>query len=344
MCDNVNLEKIIAIHEQRLQQLEEQKALLGINTSPEISIEIEQIKEKIRNLKAQLDKDGSVTRDKSEKHFRKDYNEIDKKNQKLETELNAIAGKQQAKKKKQSGIRISIVVLVFSTLAFFAGGYFLDSESREIFLSEYVETFTFDEQGLEGWKPFIWNTGWINFVDSGSLEVVDKNFTLDGHSGPFLKYPLDLATEDEYASTKRSAVYQPVDSKVIGIVANVFYKSEPQYSREEVRAGFIISYDVNGDRLRTEDFLKKLTPNKWNTIVWSLYGPVWWAEEDKEKKWEEFKELFGTENYNLQVGRHLHDTKIEKIGIQFLVNSEGGSEEFKGTAYIDNIVLIYEHP
>ena len=36
--------------------------------------------------------------------------------------------------------------------------------------------------------------------------------------------------------------------------------------------------------------------------------------------------------------------ELKKIGVQFVVNSEGGPKECKGTAYVDNTVLIYEHP
>lgn len=217
--------------------------------------------------------------------------------------------------------------------------------TSDVFLSEFVEIADFDEGNSEGWRPFAWDSGWVDYVDSGNVEVVESDFVLDGHSGPFLKYPLELKAEDIYASTIRNAIYKPTDKKIIGIIANVFYESDPHYSLEEIRAGFVVPFRVgDGELLRNEDYLKKLTPNKWNTIIWSLYGPVWWDSKDKDQAWNSLKDLFGDGAYNLQVGRHLYDVKIEKIGIQFIVNSEGGPKEFKGTAYIDNIVLVYEHP
>jgi hypothetical protein len=89
--------------------------------------------------------------------------------------------------------------------------------------------------------------------------------------------------------------------------------------------------------------MQKLIPNRWNTIVWSLYGPVWWSAEDKGKKWEEFKELFGDIGAAMWPGLRLDHNKIDSIGVQFYVYTEDGPKEFKGTAYIDNIVLIYRH-
>ncbi len=173
--------------------------------------------------------------------------------------------------------------------------------------------------------------------------MVDKEFVLDGHNGPFLKYPLDLEAEEQYASLKRNAIYYPANEKVTGIVANIFYESEDAYSHEEIYAGFVVPYRVDGKELRNEDFMQKLIPNRWNTIIWSLYGPVWWGSEDKDEEWNELKELFGDEAANLYVGRRLDHIEIEKIGIQFLVTTESGPKQFKGKAYIDNITLIYRH-
>lgn len=236
------------------------------------------------------------------------------------------------------------VILVFGIVGVFIFQQVMRDKGK-IILSEYTEIFNFDDGGASEWKPFVWDAGWVDYVDNGNVEVMGSDFVRDGHSGPFLKYPLDLKAEDIYASTIRNAIYKPIDKKIIGIVANVFYESDPHYSLEEIRAGFVVPFRVgNGELLRNEDYLKKLTPNKWNTIIWSLYGPVWWASKDKDEAWNNLRDLFGDEAYNLQVGRDLHDEKIEKIGIQFIVNSEGGSKEFKGTAYIDNIVLVYEHP
>lgn len=54
MTDQKNIIKLINDHQRRLQRLDEKKAHFGANTSPEILIEIEDIKTKIRELKVQL--------------------------------------------------------------------------------------------------------------------------------------------------------------------------------------------------------------------------------------------------------------------------------------------------
>jgi hypothetical protein len=214
---------------------------------------------------------------------------------------------------------------------------------NKLILSKHAEFFDFDDGKTSGWRPFAWDTGWVVYEKSGDIEVVGKAFVLDDHPGPFLKYPLDLESEEHYAYLKRNAIYKPVDGKVIGIIANVCYESEDAYSLEEIYAGFVIPYRVGEKELSNEDYVKKLIPNRWNTIVWSLYSPVWWGREEMSEKWSEFIELFGDEGANMWPGRRLDHVKIDKIGIQFFVHTEGGPRQFKGTAYIDNIALIYQH-
>jgi hypothetical protein len=214
---------------------------------------------------------------------------------------------------------------------------------NEVILSKHAEVFSFDDENTGGWKPLEWDTGWIVYEKSGDIEVVGKDFVLDGHSGPFLKYPLDLESEGLYAFLKRNAIYQPVDDKVIGILANVYYESREEYSFEAIHAGFVVSRRVGEKEVRNEDYAKQLIPDRWNTIVWSLYGPVWWAGEDKSEKWGEFKGLFGDEGGNMWPGALLDQTEIDKIGIQFFLYTDDGPKRFKGTAYIDNIALIYRH-
>lgn len=210
-------------------------------------------------------------------------------------------------------------------------------------LSKYAEIFDFDDGDTSGWKPFEWDAGWVVYEKSGDIGIVEKDFVLEGHSGPFLEYPLDLESEERHAYLNRNAIYKPLDEEVIGILANIFYESDEGYEHEEIMAGFVVPYEVGGKALRREDYMKKLVPNSWNTIVWSLYGPVWWDDEEKDKKWGELKQLFGEEGASMQPGLRLDHNKIDSIGIQFLVYTEGGPKQFKGTAYIDNIALIYRH-
>ena len=210
-------------------------------------------------------------------------------------------------------------------------------------LSKYAEIFDFDDGNTSGWKPFEWDSGWVVFEKSGDIGIVEKDFILEGHSGPFLTYPLDLESEERYAYVNRNAIYRPVDEEVIGILANIFYESDEGYEHEKIEAGFVVPYEVGGKTLHTEDYMKILVPNSWNTIVWSLYGPVWWYGAEEDKKWGELKELFGDEGVSMWPGRRLDHNKIDSIGIQFLVYTEGGPKQFKGTVYIDNIALIYRH-
>ncbi len=210
---------------------------------------------------------------------------------------------------------------------------------ENLILSNNTEIFNFNDETLNGWKPLEWDTGWVIYETSGNLEIVKKS--LDHHKGTFLKYPLHLKSKGLYEYLIRNAIYKPIDETVIGILANIYYESEQTSSFEKIYAGFVVPYMPG----RNEGYLKPLIPNKWNTLVWSLYGPIWWDGDNKKEKWKEFKELLGDENYALHPGRRLDDTKIESIGIQFYVTAkeENVPTEFRGTAYIDNIILIYRH-
>ena len=214
----------------------------------------------------------------------------------------------------------------------------------KVILSKQTEIFSFDSGNTGEWKSFEWSDGWLTFKKSGVTKVTDEDFTLDGHKGSFLQYPLDLESQDKYTYLTRNAIYKLVNDEVIGIVANVYYESEEGYNLEEILAGFVIPYKIGPNELVHEDYLKNLVPDRWNTIIWSLYSPVWVGDQEKEKKWLEYLALQGDNGVNLQPGRRLDNIKIDGIGIQFLVNTEGGPKQFKGTVYFDNITLIYRRP
>ena len=54
MSNQDHNQKLIATKQRRLQKLQEQEAMMGINTPPHISIEIEDIEEEIAQLQAEL--------------------------------------------------------------------------------------------------------------------------------------------------------------------------------------------------------------------------------------------------------------------------------------------------
>lgn len=58
MSPEEHLKRLITRHQQRLQLLEEQKAIKGINADPAISIEIEDLKTKLEALQADLKREA----------------------------------------------------------------------------------------------------------------------------------------------------------------------------------------------------------------------------------------------------------------------------------------------
>ena len=70
---------------------------------------------------------------------------------------------------------------------------------------------------------------------------------------------------------------------------------------------------------------------------------MYWNEQDKYEKWDDFKELFEYGESSMQPGLRLDHNKIDSIGIQFYVYTEDNPRRFKGTAYIDDIALILRH-
>jgi hypothetical protein len=213
----------------------------------------------------------------------------------------------------------------------------------EDFILSKNKTFYFDDGDPSGWKPFGMGQldDWVYFIKTGEIEVVEKK---TGIRGVFLKYSLDLESPGKDNYKKRNAVYYLVDAEVKGILANIFYEPEEEYETEKILAGFIFLYETGGKSLWKQSWMIQLKPKEWNTIAWSLYGPVWW-EETSDKRlehWEAFEGLWEFEGVNLHPGwRFANKQKIDKIGIQFYVNTEKGPKQFKGAAYIDNIAIIY---
>jgi hypothetical protein len=216
-----------------------------------------------------------------------------------------------------------------------------DPNPGNVFLSDQVEIYDFEDGGASGWEPLDWDTNWIRFKRSGDLVVTGPDVTLDTHSGPFVQYRLDLESEGAGAYLDRSAISHPLTRRLIGISAEVYYESDPQFSAEEVYAGFAVPYWANSKQLVNEDFVKRLVPNRWNTITWSLFGPVFWGDENKDAAWTALEEAFGDEAADLNLGRRLDGISLDWISIQFYVDAPDAPRRFQGTVYIDNIVLIY---
>ncbi len=215
------------------------------------------------------------------------------------------------------------------------------TQPQQIILSSNARVFSFDDRTANGWKPLQWDTGWNLFTKTSDLDVVESNFSLGNHSGPFLKYSLHLTADGNGSYRGRSGIYLPTDdAKIIGIMADVYYLSDPGYGDKTVMSGFVVDDQVTFN----EDFAKKLEPNKWNTLIWSLYAPVFWGDTTISEEWEGFQGLFGNAKENMWPGRRLDETAISRIGIQFFVLAQSNPEEFNGTVYIDNIVVIYRSP
>jgi hypothetical protein len=174
--------------------------------------------------------------------------------------------------------------------------------------------------------------------------ILTDDVTIGNRPGPFLKYPLDLKSEKRDEYLQRNAIfYRPLSGKhIIGIIANIYYVSEDEHALKKVRGTFVAPFEANDHTLMQENFSQQLLPNKWNTIVWSLYSPVWWSAGEKDMKWGELVELFENEAEGLHPGRRLDNRTIDWIGIQFYVQAEDEPEEFKGVVYLDNIAIIYQ--
>lgn len=95
------------------------------------------------------------------------------------------------------------------------------SASRFHVLSEDAELYDFADGDKRGWRPLEWDRGWTGFERSGELEVADSSVILAGYTGPFLRYPLDLESPGQWDYRRRNAIYLPVDSTLIGVIANV---------------------------------------------------------------------------------------------------------------------------
>lgn len=214
------------------------------------------------------------------------------------------------------------------------------------FLSERVETYRFANQSTDGWKPFDLDLGWMAYDKSGDLAITSGytglNSRCGGRIGQFLRYPLDLESENSgYKS--RNAIYRPTDStKTAGIIAQVCFTSDPGFGGRQIIGGFIAE-----DKTRIhESHTWKLEPNTWNTLVWSMDSPHYWAQDaQKDAKWQALQETFpADERNNLFVYQRLDNTGIDRIGFQFYVWPDGDSQKFKGTAYFDNIIIVYANP
>lgn len=236
-------------------------------------------------------------------------------------------------------LAMGIVVIGVPGLAIYIGVNLPSSTNNRVVYSPNASISHFDnatnDNDTEGWQPFS-DEG--IYIKTSDLNVVHKK--LDGIESGMLQYSLNLQFDRTGTLNQRNAVYYPMDKgKVIGIIANVYYESDFGSSDKMVYGGFF----ANGTFGFTEDYLKKLEPNKWNTLVWSLFGPVYWDMSDTEvtEKWQAFKDLIWEPGNYLHPGNRLDEVALDRIGIQFFVGAKDNPEKFNGTVYIDNIILIY---
>jgi hypothetical protein len=241
----------------------------------------------------------------------------------------------------------AIVVFIVLGFSIWIGPTLWAGRAIPVFLSEHLETLGFDSGTTDDWKPLEHNPGWMAYDKAGDIDVTSLAGSRCGNqTGQFLKYPLRLKSESGgYKS--RNAIYRPTDgAKIAGIIANVCYTSDPGFGGETIIGGFI----AEDKTTIHESDTRRLDPNTWNTLVWSMDSPHFWASDgQKDAKWQTLRETFPfNERGDLFVYQWLDNTGVDRIGIQFYVwtdsssrESEVSAKEFRGTAYFDNIVVLY---
>lgn len=218
-------------------------------------------------------------------------------------------------------------------------------------LSPKIKAFNFDKGPNDEWFPLD-DPPYV--IKSGELVLATQ--IPDGPSGTFLKYTLNLESRKYPGYTmpiRRNAVfYAPVKHKNFdGIIANIYWDDREDPGKP-VMAEFFVTINVDGHEQRFISHPCRLAPRQWNTVVWDLYGPIYWSEEYQKKtaQWRALKdnfgeELFGGPIYWLSVGKRHNYEEVQKIGVSFLVSadhvSEGETVKAEGTVYLDNIQLIY---